>query len=189
MRLFVAVNFPGPLREDIWAAGAPLREAGLPVRWIPSSALHVTLKFLGPTDRARLDEIQSALDTAAGDTRAFPLAIGGFGAFPSVERPRVIWVGCEGVPPMELLQHRLEIEMEKLGFEIEGRPFHPHVTLGRAQRDARPSRFGSLARVLVSVTYRGEAWVGSIELMESTAGRDGSRYRALHSVALGERLE
>jgi len=186
MRLFVAVNFPESLREDIWVAGAPLREASLPVRWVPSSALHVTVKFLGQTDRARLDDIQSALHTAARDTRAFPLPVGGFGAFPSVERPRVIWVGCEGVPPLELLQHRLEIAMEKVGFEIEGRPFHPHVTLGRVQRDARPSRLGSLGPLLESVTYGGEAWVGSIELMQSTGGRDGSRYQALHSVSLGE---
>jgi 2'-5' RNA ligase len=126
----------------------------------------LTLKFLGQTDRARPDEIQSALHAAAGDTRPFPLPVGGFGAFPSVERPRVIWVGCEGVPPLELLQHRLEVEMEKLGFEIEGRPFHPHVTLGRTHREVRPSRLGSLGRVLESVTYRGEAWVASIELME-----------------------
>ena len=123
MRLFVAVNFPGDMRRDIWNASAALRSASLPVRWVEESALHVTLKFLGDVAPDRRDDLVTTLGEAADGTRAFTLPVTGFGAFPSVERPRVIWVGCEGVPTLELLQHRLEHQgdgAEKLGAHDRG---------------------------------------------------------------------
>ncbi|MBI4500826.1 MAG: RNA 2',3'-cyclic phosphodiesterase [Gemmatimonadetes bacterium] len=187
MRLFIAVNFPDELRRGIWTASAPLRAAGLPVRWVEETALHLTLKFLGPTDPGRIADIKAALEVATRETRPFTLPFDGFGAFPSVERPRVIWVGCEGIPPLELMQHRLELEMERLGFEIEGRAFHPHLTLGRVQRDARAARLRQLPALLEGLDYEAESLVDSVELMESTQGRQGSEYRAVYSVALGNR--
>ena len=151
MRLFVAINFPAPLREGIWTASTALRDAGLPVRWVDLAALHLTLKFLGSVAPQRTPEIVSGLEAATRQTRPFTLPLGGFGAFPSMERPRVIWVGCEGVPQLELLQHAVEVEMERLGFEVEGRPFHPHLTLGRVERDARPQRLGPLGTLLEEI--------------------------------------
>ena len=186
MRLFVAVNFPDELRRGIWMASAPLRDAELPVRWVDEAALHLTLKFLGPTEPDRVAEIAAALEAATRETRSFTLPVGGFGAFPSLERPRIIWVGCEGVPQLELMQHRLEVEMERLGFEIEGRAFHPHLTLGRVAKDARSARLRPLPALLDELRYDAETVVNSVELMESTQGRQGSQYRAVHSVVLGD---
>ena len=186
MRLFVAINLPATLRHEIWTASAPLREADLPVRWTDESVLHLTLKFLGQCDPDRLPEIKSVLDQVVEGNRPFALPFGGFGAFPSVERPRVVWVGCEGVPPLELMQHRLEVGMERLGFPVEGRPFRPHLTLGRVQKDARPRAFHGLARMLEGLEYEGACTVGSVELMESRLGRGGARYEAVHSVRLVE---
>src|SRR6266568_4120550 len=34
LRLFVAVNFPLQVRQDLWQATAPLRDRGLPVKWV-----------------------------------------------------------------------------------------------------------------------------------------------------------
>ena len=112
------------------------------------------------------------------------LPVGEFGAFPTVERPRVIWVGCEGVPPLELLQHRLELGMEPLGFPIEGRAFRPHLTLGRVKKEARPSALRGLAPLLAGLDFQGETLVKSIELMESIQGPKASHYRPVHSATL-----
>jgi 2'-5' RNA ligase len=184
MRLFVAINLPAPLRAQICTGSAALREAGLPVRWVDQAALHLTLKFLGSVAPGRTQEIVSGLEAATRQTRPFTLPLGGFGAFPSVERPRVIWVGCEGVPQLELLQHAVEVEMERLGFEVEGRPFHPHLTLGRVEKDARPGRLGALDTLLERLDFNGESVVASVELMESRTGPQGAQYRTVHSAAL-----
>ncbi|MSR05793.1 MAG: RNA 2',3'-cyclic phosphodiesterase [Gemmatimonadetes bacterium] len=183
MRLFVAINLPDGVRHAIRTATARLREAGFPVRWVDEQGLHLTLRFLGEVAESRRDEIVAAVGRGAAGAKPFVLTITGFGVFPSVERPRVIWVGCEGVPPLELLQHHVELEMERCGFPVEGRPFRPHLTLGRSQKDAAPSHFRELEAVLDGLSFEGEALVESIELMESRLGNGGSAYRPVHSVA------
>ena len=187
MRLFVAVNFPADFRQHLRDATERLRTADLPVRWVDGSALHLTLKFLGQVARERTAAIAEVLDRAARASRAFTLPVAGFGAFPSVERPRVIWVGCEGVPALELLQNDLETGLERLGFPIEGRAFRPHLTLGRAKKDARATGFRRLPALLGEIEFQDESLVESIELMQSSPGPNGSRYQPVHSVVLGER--
>jgi 2'-5' RNA ligase len=184
MRLFVAVNLPAGLRREIRDVTGPLRAAGLPVRWVEEDGLHLTLKFLGETRSDTLPAVTDALEEATRRTRPIELPIGDFGAFPSVERPRVIWVGCDGVPSLELLQHRLEQGMEPLGFPIEGKPFRPHVTLGRVRKDAGPAGFRGLATLLEGLSYQAETLIESVDLVESRLGPGGSRYRTVHSAVL-----
>jgi 2'-5' RNA ligase len=186
MRLFVAVNLPDDVRRGIWTAAERLRRADLPVRWVEPDGIHLTLKFLGEVEQSRREEIEAGLAAAVRGARPFQMPMADFGAFPSVERPRVIWVGCEGVPPLELLQHHLEREMERLGFAVEGRPFRPHLTLGRARKDGRPAQFRRLGPLLAGLSYDGETLVRSVELMESRLGSNGAQYRPLRSIPFDE---
>ena len=182
MRLFIAVNFPDRIRKDVWRAAAPLRDAGLPVKWVEESELHLTLKFLGNTRPEQVPDIAAAIRDAVKGTKAFGLPIGGFGVFPSLERPRVFWVGCDGVPPLELIQHGLEVGTERLGFAVEGRPFRPHLTLGRAKDEASKGRFRGLAGLVNGLEYQAESLVDSIDLMESKLSPRGATYRVVESI-------
>jgi 2'-5' RNA ligase len=147
VRLFIAINFPDDVRQAIWRASETLRRGTAPVRWVEPDGLHLTLKFLGEVPDARSADVIGALERACVGARAFELPVGGFGGFPTPERARVLWVGCEPVPALELLQHGVETVFAALGFPVEGRPFRPHVTLGRARPAARASaRAGGAAR-------------------------------------------
>jgi 2'-5' RNA ligase len=181
MRLFAAVNLPGELRQAIHAAAAPLRGPNLPVKWVDPDGVHLTLKFLGNVAADRLPEISAALDRACAGMRGFPVALGGFGAFPSAACARVIWLGCEAAPPLELLQHAVEREYAALGFAVEGRPFRPHLTLGRAR--ARGGVRG-LETLLETTAFEGHWAVTAADLMESTLTRSGARYTPRHHVPL-----
>lgn len=184
MRLFIAINLPADVRETLWEVAAPLRSAQYPIRWVAAESIHLTLKFLGEVDAAREDEIAGGIAAAVRGARPFPMPVGGFGAFPSPQRPRVVWAGLEPVPPLELLQHRMEQEMERLGFPTEGRPFRPHLTLGRVKRDARGAALEGLATDLDALVYETEVSVESVDLMQSTLTRQGAQYTCRHAVAL-----
>lgn len=186
VRLFIAVNLPPDLRRRVWEAAEPLRAARYPVRWVAPDGIHVTLKFLGEVKPAREAEILAAMGAAVQGARRFQLPMSGFGAFPAAARPRVLWAGCEPVPPLELLQHRMEQEMERLGFPVEGRAFHPHVTLGRVQRDARPGAFSDLEERLGGLEFSGETMVESVDLMESRLAREGAQYTRRQAVPLAD---
>lgn len=184
MRLFVAINLPSEVRRSLWTATEPLRALDVPVRWIGAESIHLTLKFLGDVETKRERDIIDAVESAVTNAPRFVLPIGGFGMFPNATRPRVVWVGCESVPGLELLQDRLERHMESVGFPIDGRPFRPHLTLGRVRRDTKHADVRPLGPKMDELSYGTEADVESVELMESELGKAGARYAVRHSVEL-----
>lgn len=137
MRLFVAVPVSEPAREQILRLLGQLRGASWPVRWVHDEGLHMTLKFFGEVGADRLDVIAEALRFAAGGAGTLPLQLGDLGAFPSRSRPRILWVGVNAPPGLELLQDRIERGCEAIGFPPEGAPFQPHITLGRVREGQR----------------------------------------------------
>jgi 2'-5' RNA ligase len=137
MRLFAALPVPEPAREEIAALLARLRSSDLPVRWVGDEGLHVTLKFYGEVAPDRLEVIEESVRLAARGAGPLPLRLDELGAFPSVQHARVLWLGLEGPPALELLQDRMERAGEAIGCPPEGRPFRPHVTLGRVREGHR----------------------------------------------------
>ena len=182
MRLFVAVNLPTATRGRLWEEVEPLRAGKYPVKWVDAAALHLTVKFLGDVDEAKRVEVERGLEAAVGDTKTFNLAVGEFGTFPPVKQPRVLWVGCETLPVLELLADGVEREMAAIGFPVEGRPFRPHVTIGRVKRDARPAQLEGLRDQLKSLEFFEEPNIESIDLMRSHLGPTGPRYELLSAV-------
>lgn len=180
MRLFIALNLPEHVRAELHLATAPLREA-VPrgIGWVRAEALHLTLKFLGDVEPARVAAIADALGAAAARHAVAQLAIAGIGGFPSLARPRVVWVGVEATARLELLQHDVEATCATLGFEVEGRAFRPHVTLGRV----RPGAPGGMARALADAVVRCrvavEVDVRTLDLMHSTLMPGGARHEAV----------
>jgi RNA 2',3'-cyclic 3'-phosphodiesterase len=178
------------VRRGVWEAIAPLRERGLPIKWVRPDGIHLTLKFLGSVEEAREPALRAALAQAAapgGATResgegggGVTVHVEGFGAFPDVERPRVVWAGVAPDPALELLQHRVEQVFAPLGFPTEARAFRPHVTLGRAGREARPRDFAGFEEVLATLAFAGTAVVGDLDLMQSTVQSGGAVYQVQH---------
>jgi len=185
VRLFVAVNLPAEMRQAAYSAAAPLREGNLPIRWVASDALHITLKFLGDVEEERARAIGPALGTAVAAAKPFEVTLGGFGAFPDEERPRVVWIGVERHPALELLANDVERALAPLGFDAELRPFQPHLTLGRSRGDARPAALRGLPALAQRAEYDGVLRVESVDLMESRLGPAGATYHVVHRAPLG----
>ncbi len=186
MRLFVAVTLSESLRRAVWRDTAALREADLPVRWVKPDGYHVTLKFLGEVGAQREAELGTTVLDAARRHRRFGLALTRLGVFPDLRRPRVIWAGLGTDPAFTSLQRDVEDGLAGLGFDREERPFHAHVTLGRAKRGARPDAFGALESLLEGSRVTGEFSVDHVELMESRLGPDGAAYRSVRRFPLEE---
>ena len=184
MRLFVALNFPKKERERIRRATRSLRETDMPVRWMLTDQLHVTLKFLGEVRRERLGELEQAITRVTSTTRAFVTKFGGCGAFPSVRQPRVIWLGLGANPELRCLKQDLEYSFGDVGFEAETRAFHPHITLGRADDRDGAGAFRGLDDALAGLDCAGEVKVTSVDLMMSQTSSQGSKYTVLSAARL-----
>jgi RNA 2',3'-cyclic 3'-phosphodiesterase len=183
MRLFAAVPIPEPARGQILELLGHLRQGEWPVRWVHDEGLHMTLKFFGEVAPERLDVIAEALRFAAAGAGPLPLNLGELGAFPSRSRPRILWVGIEAPPSLELLQDRIERGCEAIGFPPEGAPFQPHVTLGRVREGQRlPARgLDDHAGRLKPVPFVAQ----ELMLYESVLTTGGPRYDARLTLDLG----
>ena len=136
LRLFCALELPAELRARAWAHLARLRESAPQVRatWEQEAKLHITLKFLGETEAARLEALTAATERAAAHVSPFGLTIAGAGAFPAEHNPRVLWLGTADPTGLSRARHARA---------------HPHRQRGRAPPRA-PARADRLRARLIS---------------------------------------
>ena len=167
------------MRERLAAEVERLRPLARDVAWVGPDSFHLTLKFLGGVEAARLDAIAAALADAAATCGPFDLGVGDLGAFPSRTRPRVLWAGIDdGAAAAAMLASRLDVVLAPLGLPPEGRTFSAHVTLGRV-RAPRPNP--RLAQALSGGAF-GRQRVDRLSLMRSELSPRGARYTELVAV-------
>src|SRR5215218_7333866 len=135
-RLFLAVCLTQDVQCLVAGEIATLEAEGWPVRWVQPETSHLTLHFLGETERERAELARLALPDVVGAHSAFDLRTAALGVFPHFRRPRVLWLGLHGpVHRLETLQQDVGGTLRRLGFAVEDELYHPHITLGRVRND------------------------------------------------------
>jgi 2'-5' RNA ligase len=181
-RGFIAVDIPRSPALD--ALAADLRKASPSLKVVGTDQLHLTVKFLGDTEEGLVPEIVAAIRKATSGVPPFEIRVRGTGAFPSLSRMKVVWVGVEGAEPLAKIAETLEISLESLGFPRERRPWKAHVTLARVKgsRDLDAAR-----RILEShaTDLFGTSTVDVVYLKKSDLTPQGARYTIVERVGLG----
>lgn len=182
IRTFIAVEFhPTPsLRRVI----EQLDVMGRPLKAVSADRLHVTLKFLGDTDRQLVSEISGILQGVARVRPAFAVKVVGIGAFPHRHRPSVIWAGLDGADALASIARELETRLEPLGFPREKRAFQPHLTLARV-KSKPPNELQALFDKHESTEW-GTTPIRTVEFFQSELRPEGPRYTVLASATLPE---
>jgi len=184
MRTFIAIDLAESLKRALQILDGELKPLTSSVRWVGTTGMHLTLKFLGEISEASAAQISSILEEVASRHQTFPLVLQGTGTFPPGRRqPRVLWVGVVPGPQLLSLQEDIEGEMEKLRFEREKRPFHPHLTLGRVKS---PSRMDALVQEMEKhqEQHFGEMNVQKFIFFQSIVKPTGAQYNVLKEFAL-----
>ena len=177
MRLFVALEIPPEVRENLATLLASLRAITKEPRWVRAENLHVTLKFLGEVADDRLDAVRSALGEIHSDN-AVTLEFRGLGFFPNNKHPRVFWAGMEASSNLKMLAENIEAAMEKLGVPREKREFSPHLTLARFER---PRLLEALCKPIAENRERtfGSLRTNEFYLIQSKLKLSGAEYTTL----------
>ena len=184
LRAFVALDIGEEVRSALDRLQHELKKSGARVGWVAPARIHLTLVFLGDVFSAQVDGIVSGLDSAAAECSPFDFEVAGAGAFGPPASPRVVWAGVEeSSGALAALQSNVAKAVSALGFRIEARPFHPHLTLGRV-RDRRgaadlTSRLESFRNLRC-----GGVEVRRLLLMRSLLSPQGAEYRVVHSSEL-----
>jgi len=186
LRTFIAVEIPSQVQKKIQEAVEPLhKELGSSlIRWVPTQNIHITLKFLGDVSPASVDHLTQILRTEADACPTFDIHIGGLGSFPSLKRPRVLFIGIQAPAELEALYRGIESACARLGYEK--RDFSPHLTIGRVKQDASVTDQQKIRHALEGTTIDslGTARVNSVHLYKSELKPSGSVYTQIYSAPL-----
>lgn len=190
MRLFVALDIEPEIRRRIVEFRDRMRPYAPDVRWVGPETFHITLQFLGETDKVA--SVQQVLKTVRA--APVPLNVRGTGFFPNAKSPRVFWVGVESDQNLQNLIQKIGDSLQPLGFEREEGRFQPHLTLARAGSGRpRPVRGEHRAAGLRVVASRLEGGATSdfgamtareFRLYQSTLSPSGAKYSTIEQYPL-----
>lgn len=145
IRTFIAIELNEETHSELSSLLSALKESDADVKWVAPEAIHLTLKFLGYIDEAKVKEVQEILSEVVKNFKPFALSLKEIGAFPKLDYPRVIWAGVdEGKDEAELIAKELEDKLEKIGIPREDRELHPHLTLGRVKSQKNKDKLKSI---------------------------------------------
>ncbi|MEJ5308149.1 MAG: RNA 2',3'-cyclic phosphodiesterase [Anaerolineae bacterium] len=184
IRAFIAVPLPSAIIQQLADVQRRLKR-GCPeqaVTWVKPENIHLTLCFLGDILPERRAPIEAALSVVARNARPFTFSVQGAGAFPNLNRPRVIWIGLEEPTGQLALLHRAVNEaMANVGFQPEDRRFSPHLTLGRIRQRASREEAQAVGEAVrrAEVGHLGDAPVEEMIFFRSVLKSSGAEYTPL----------
>lgn len=180
IRAFIAVTLAESVIEEIAKIRALLQQARGDLRWTRIESLHLTFKFLGDIHHSQVEPILGALHEVVSARPPLRIVAQGLGAFPTLKRPRVLWLGLRGEGLAEI-HEAIEAALAPLNFPPEDREFTPHLTLGRV-RSLRGWE-GVLAIVKEHAnTLFGESLIDRVTLYRSELRPEGAIYTSLGSI-------
>ena len=179
IRTFIAVEVSPTIRTRLVAVQQDLAAVAQDVKWVEPENLHVTLKFLGQVDEREVHTVCRLAQEAVSGCEPFQMTVAGVGAFPTAQRPRVIWAGVtEGGPELIQIHGGLEQALRAEGYPREDRPYTPHITLGRF-RHITPNPQLAAALDEHAAWDGGQTLVRELLVMASQLSSDGPHYAVM----------
>ncbi len=179
VRCFVAIEIPKPVQALLKPVQTHLQSEIRKASWTKVGNFHLTLKFLGDVQAETVGAVGEAVQNVAETQKPFSMVFGGIGAFPTSNRPRVIWVAVKhGAEIVTHLAKSVNRELKPLGFAIDNR-FHPHLTLGRLRAPTNLQPLKSVLRkydIIEGATVN----VNEITVMQSQLHPNGAIYTPLN---------
>jgi 2'-5' RNA ligase len=189
-RTFIALEMNEHLQRHLEEVISRVALALPTARWVDPASIHLTLAFLGELTADRVEEAVQATESSARQCKSFSYTLSPLGIFGDVRHPRVIWMGVhEPTGSLTHLHAALSRELERRGFEVEKRPFLPHLTLARVKAPLSAQEQQKLQELLNgdqgSVVPLERYEVRRVQVIKSELQRTGAQYMPLHASPLG----
>jgi 2'-5' RNA ligase len=182
IRTFIAIEIPDGIKAAMAEVQGALRKTGADVGWTRPEGVHLTLKFLGPVEAQLIPKLSAAVEAITKGEAPLTVDVKGTGVFPNARAPRVVWLGLGGdIDALAELARKVDAACEGLGFKPEGRPFKPHLTLGRIKSTKGSKALMDALKSFENVELGGFK-AESISIMKSELKPSGAVYTQLQEI-------
>jgi len=185
MRAFFCIPIANQLQRTILEIAEHLRsQTKMRTSWVPKHNYHITLRFLGDIDPGLSVDLDELCRDVCNKFEPFECMMDQVGAFPNVDRARVIWVGGEAPPSFRRLSQTLSERLIDLGFPEARNESLVHVTLARIKNRPDPALPGLVSELNPIAPLK--MTVDRVMLMESMLKPQGVEYSPVFTTKLGE---
>ncbi|HEU5139692.1 MAG TPA: RNA 2',3'-cyclic phosphodiesterase [Bacillales bacterium] len=146
---FIAVPLPDPVRKVLHREAEQLRGRVPYKQWPHPEDYHITLAFLGGAGFHKINELKKTVGLAVKDCDPSELTLNGLGTFGKKDQPRVLWAGVSADQKLFDLQNQVYEACVSVGFELDKRPYKPHITLAKKWKTNEKLDRGILNEVTV----------------------------------------
>lgn len=177
MRLFIAINFNDHFKNQLDKIIDQVRPYSTQGRFVDTNNLHLTLEFLGEVKAEDVGSIKEILNSI--HTPKFMINLTDLGYF-KTRKGRTYWLGIKNNKQLIALQQSLRQQLNDKGFEVDERPYHPHITFGRKLELKKDFETEKINRQINTMTVD----VNNIDLMESNHVAGQLKYSVIASKQL-----
>ncbi len=160
VRAFVAIEVPDlRVMDGLVSFQKELEATRADLKLVERENLHFTVKFLGEVTDAQVREADGRLKALR--LPGAEVTVEGVGAFPSLGRPNVVWVGVsnDDAAKVEGIAGPVIRALSGIG-EEERRPFQAHLTVARVRAGASRQNLETLLRTSTGRSF------GTVRLSE-----------------------
>ncbi len=189
IRAFIAVEIENPqVLGRLISVKEALMSTGADIKPVEDENIHLTIRFLGNISTITLERIKALMSEIPKSVKKFEIRIRGLGAFPNINRPRVVWAGVtEGVEELSRIRRLIDdgIAKERL-YDVhrDQHEFSPHITLARVRSGRNVDKLIKVLSEYIDYDF-GVSPVTKLKLKQSTLTPRGPIYRDLFVVELG----
>ncbi len=144
IRTFLAFDIQNEaVLEKLAAAQKLLVQTGADLKVVEPHNIHITIRFLGGISPDMVDKVFVAMQRV--DFKPFTVQFCGLGVFPSLNYPRVVWVGItDGAQQLKSIFAQIEPQIRSLGFTADPLGFSPHLTIARVRSAKNKAQLAEL---------------------------------------------
>ena len=146
--------------------------------------MHLTLAFIGYVPDTTAAAAAAALRHSLAGKESIACRLGDAGAFPTANRPRVVWVGlAEGAAAVRERADAVREALREARVPFDEKPAVAHLTVARVRDDVDGAARAAIAESLRSVRIESLSFrIDEAILFESKLARSGPTYIPLERV-------
>ncbi|MEH6943465.1 RNA 2',3'-cyclic phosphodiesterase [Bacillus sp. JJ722] len=128
---FIAISLPVEVKQYLNDKANVLRNTYDFKKWVHKEDFHITLAFLGASEKQKWQNCMEKVSEQIKNESAFPLRLTHFGVFGKQQKPRIFWCGPQYEERLFTLQEKVSETCKQSGYMLDTKPFNPHITIAR----------------------------------------------------------